>query len=136
MIYKDQLWEQQEKLIGDIEFILQAFQEESPIYNNVTDKFPTIEDFIGDSVLSTSDGNAGYIMHGDNDELIFAQFFSDNKKIHTYVKDRIIVKQQFLVIDPEMEGPLNKLETLVKRVNDLKAIQKELDELEKEQIDE
>ncbi|MEQ7304143.1 hypothetical protein [Enterococcus avium] len=130
----DQLWEQQDKLIGDIDFILRAYQEETPIYSIVADD--SIEGFIGNSVLETSDGNAGYIMHGENDEIIFAQLFSDNKKIHTYMKDGKIISQQFLVLDPEMKGSANKLDSLAKRVNELQKIQSELDELEEDQIDE
>ena len=133
---QDELWEQQDKLIGDIDFILRAFQEETPIYNVVTDNYPAIESFIGNSALETSNGNAGYIMHGENDEIIFAQFFSDNKKIHTYMKDGKIISQQFLVLDPEMKGSLNKLDCLVKKAEELRVIQSELDELEEEQIDE
>ena len=133
---QDQLWEPQDKLIGDIDFILRAFQEETPIYNIVTDNYPTIEKFIADSVLETSDGNAGHIMHGENDEIIFAQFFSDNKKIHTYMKDGKIISQQFLVLDPELKGSLNKLDCLVKKAEELRVIQSELDEIEENQIDE
>lgn len=133
---QDQLWEQQDKLIGDIDFILRAFQEETPIYNIVTDNYPAIDGFIGSSVLETSDGNAGYIMHGENDEIIFAQFFSDNKKIHTYMKDGKIISQQFLVLDPEMKGSANKLKCLAKKVDELRVIQTELNEIEEEQIDE
>ena len=48
---QDELWEQQDKLIGDIDFILRAFQEETPIYNVVTDNYPAIESFIGNSAL-------------------------------------------------------------------------------------
>ena len=136
MSKQDQLWEQQDKLIGDIDFILRAFQEETPIYNIVTDNYPTIEGFICNSMLETSDGNAGHMMHGRNDEIIFAQFFSDNKKIHTYIKDGKIISQQFLVFDPEMKGSLNKLDCLVKKAKELRVIQSELDELEEEQIDE
>lgn len=131
---KDQLWELQDKLIGDVDFILRAFQEGTPIYNIVTDNYPAIEGFIGSSVLETSDGNAGYIMHGENDEIIFAQFFSDNKEIHTYMKDGKIISQQFLVLDPEMKGSLKKLDCLVKKAEELRVIQKELDELEAEDV--
>ncbi|MGL9969485.1 hypothetical protein [Enterococcus sp. DIV1420a] len=129
---QDQLWEQQDKLIGEIDFILRAFQEETPIYNIVTDDYPAIEGFIGNSVLETSEGNAGYIMHGEDNEIVFAQFFSDDKKIHTYMKDGKIISQQFLVLDPEMKGSANILNCLAKKVDELRAIQTELDELEEE----
>ena len=52
------------------------------------------------------------------------------------MKDGKIISQQFLVLDPEMKGSLNKLDCLVKKAEELRVIQNELDELEEEQIDE
>lgn len=130
---QDKLWEQQDKLLGDIEFVLNAYQEDTPIYSVVTDDYPSIEKFIGKSALETSDGKPGHLMQGENGETIFVQFFSDDKKVYTYIKDEQITKYVFLVLDYEIDTPIKKLKYVAKKVDELLAIQIGLDEIDEEE---
>ncbi|MGG5331653.1 hypothetical protein [Enterococcus sp. AZ163] len=127
---QDKLWEQQDKLLGDIEFVLNAYQEEMPIYSVVTEDYPAIEGFIGNSILETGDGKPGHLMQGENGETIFVQFFSDDKKVYTYIKDGLITRYEFLVLDYEIDTPIKKLKYVAKKVDELKKVQQELEALE------
>lgn len=130
------LWEKQEQLVDEVEFVLGAYRDDTPIFTDVTDKSPTIEAFIGQSILETADGLPGYTTQGENGETIFIQFFSDGKQIYTYLKDGQVVRHQFLKIKKDLDTPTKRLDHVSKLVQELITIQKELDELEEEQIDE
>ena len=133
---QDELWKRQDQLIDETEFLLEAFKEGSPIYEVVTDSFPTIESFIGQSTLETSDGSPGYTLQAENGETIFIQCFSDNKQINTYLRDGEIVRYQFLRVNVELDTPKKRLNKFSENVKELKEIQDELDKFEKEQTDE
>lgn len=133
---QQELWKKQEQLVEEIDFVLGAFREDTPIFTDATEKFPTIEAFIGQSVLETADGLPGYTMQGIDGQTIFVQFFSDNKQLCTHLKDGKIVKYQYLVINENLDTPTKRLDHFVGKVHELKELQKELDELEEEQIDE
>ncbi|MDN2639286.1 hypothetical protein OEZ17_17435 [Enterococcus avium] len=130
------LWEKQEQLVDEVGFILTAYHEDAPIFTDMTDESPTIEAFIGQSTLETADGLPGYTTQGENGETIFIQFFSDGKQIYTYLKDGQVVRHQFLKIKKDLDTPTKRLDHVSKLVQELITIQKELDELEEEQIDE
>lgn len=130
------LWEKQEQLVDEVGFILTAYHEDAPIFTDMTDESPTIEAFIGQSTLETADGLPGYTTQGENGETIFIQFFSEGKQLNTYLKDNKVMKHQFLVINKDLDTPTKCLDHVSKLVQELKTIQKELDELEEEQIDE
>lgn len=133
---QQELWEKQEQLVDEVGFILAAYHEDTPIFTDMTDKSPTIEAFIGQSTLETADGLPGYTTQGENGETIFIQFFSDGKQIYTYLKDGQVVRHQFLKIKKDLDTPSKRLDHVSKLVQELITIQKELDELEEEQIDE
>lgn len=130
------LWEKQEQLVDEVGFILTTYHEDAPIFTDMTDESPTIEAFIGQSTLETADGLSGYTTQGENGETIFIQFFSEGKQLNTYLKDNKVMKYQFLVINKDLDTPNKCLDHVSKLVQELKTIQKELDELEEEQIDE
>ena len=130
------LWEKQEQLVDEVGFILTAYHEDAPIFTDMTDESPTIEAFIGQSTLETADGLSGYTTQGENGETILIQFFSEGKQLNTYLKNSKVMKQQFLVINKDLDTPTKCLDHVSKLVQELKTIQKELDELEEEQIDE
>ena len=130
------LWEKQEQLVDEVGFILTAYHEDAPIFTDMTDESPTIEAFIGQSTLETADGLSGYTTQGENGETIFIQFFSEGKQLNTYLKNSKVMKQKFLVINKDLDTPTKCLDHVSKLVQELKTIQKELDELEEEQIDE
>ncbi|MGG5372831.1 hypothetical protein [Enterococcus sp. AZ196] len=132
----DELWKEQEQLIEDVDFVLEAFKEGTAIFKDVTKKFPTIEAFIGQSTLETADGLPGYTMQGIDDQTIFVQFFSGDKQLCTHLKDGKIVKHQYLVIDNKLDTPTKRLEHFTRKIHELKELQKKIDELEKEQTDE
>lgn len=129
-----ELWKKQEQLVDEVGFILEAYHEDTPIFTDMTEKSPTIEAFIGDSILETADGLPGYTTQGENGETIFIQFFSEGKQLNTYLKDNKVVKHQFLVINKDLDTPTKCLDHVSNLVQELKTIQKELDELEEEQI--
>lgn len=132
MSEQEKLWDEQNSLIEGINFILKAYQEETPINKLVTNDYPTIEGFIGQSVLETCDGNTGFFMGGPNGENIYVQFFSEGKKIHTYMKDGKILKYDFLITDNELDSPMKKLKHLKNKIIELQKIQYDLDVLDKE----
>jgi hypothetical protein len=122
---QNEVWEVADDIIGNIDFILNAYNEGVPIYKIVKDE--SIEGFIGHSVLETTNGSPGYTMRGENGETIFVQLFSDDKKIHTYLKDGKVSRHEFLVLDKEVDTPTKKLEYIKKKINELIAIQPELE---------
>ncbi|SAZ35329.1 hypothetical protein DTPHA_1401337 [Enterococcus faecium] len=122
----------QGQVFSEIDFVLDAFIQGTPIFKDMTDKFPTIESFIGGSILETADGLSGYTTQGENGETIFIQFFSEGKRLNTYLKNSKVMKQQFLVINKDLDTPTKCLDHVSKLVQELKTIQKELDELEEE----
>ena len=75
---------------------------------------------------------SGYTTQGENGETIFIQFFSEGKRLNTYLKNSKVMKQQFLVINKDLDTPTKCLDHVSKLVQELKTIQKELDELEEE----
>lgn len=132
---KDQLWEQQDKLIGGIDFVLRAYEEDSQPNKVVTEDYPTVKSFIGQSVLIALQTNEpGFTMQGENGETIMAQHFSGGKQLWTYIKDGKIVKYEFMVLDTEIDTPLKKLDFLAEKVEELRVIQSELDGLEAEDV--
>ena len=70
---QDELWEQQDKLIGDIDFILRAFQEETPIYNVVTDNYPAID--VNGGIKMLFYGGLKMLFFGGNKCLLLADRF-------------------------------------------------------------
>ncbi|WP_348920150.1 hypothetical protein [Enterococcus rotai] len=132
----EDLYTQQEEKLSQTEHLLNAFQEESVLFNDVTDDFVTIEQFIGNSVLETHDGTTGYLMSTDNPEIkIFAQFYSDDKKTWTYIKGTQITDVRYLVLDKEIDTQVKKLNKLESLVVDMADLQKRIDELNNERED-
>lgn len=82
----EELWGKQGQVFSEIDFVLDAFIQGTPIFKDMTDKFPTIESFIGGSILETADGLSGYTTQGENGETIFIQFFSEGKRLNTCLK--------------------------------------------------
>lgn len=132
----DELHKEQEQIFEEIDFVLGAFREDTPIFTDVTGKFPTIESFIGTSILETADGLPGYTTQGVDEQTIFIQFFSDDKQICTHIKDGKVIKHQYLVINKMLDTPKKRLDYFGNKVHELKELQKELDKIEEEQIDE
>lgn len=127
---QDKLWDKQGKLIEDIRFTLETFEEETVSFIDVTEEYPTTNDFIGQSVIETYGGNLGYSMCGEDGETIFAQSFSGKKQIWTHLSNGGIKKIQFLVVDPSTETPIKKIDYVAKKINELREAQQELEVLE------
>ncbi|MGM0124894.1 hypothetical protein IGI37_002288 [Enterococcus sp. AZ194] len=121
---QNEVWEVADDIIENIDFIFNAYKEDVPIYNIVKDE--SIEGFIGQSVLETTNGSPGHTMRDENGETIFVQLFSDDKKIYTYLKDGKVSRYEFLVLDKKIDTPTKKLEYIKKKIEELIAIQPEL----------
>lgn len=130
--YLETLYEQADEVVGKIEYLISAFNEGSVIYNVVTEDYPTLEAFIGKSVLETSDGRPGYIAHGQDGESVFCQQYSDNKQIQTYIKDGKITEYKFLIVDKNIDTSVKKLQAIKRLTGELISTQIEIDKLEME----
>ncbi|WP_145681715.1 hypothetical protein, partial [Bacillus licheniformis] len=101
----DQLLEKQDKLLEEVEFYLEAFQNESPIRTIVTDK-TTPSDFLKGEKLE----DIGFVSGIDEEgNVVFEQFWSNNKILQFTLKGDLVLDLQLLVYNEEENSPGRKL---------------------------
>ena len=100
-----------EEAIKNIRELLEAYENESAIFEVVTDKYVSLYEFIGDSTLIAT--GEGYPFYFDGKHII--QLFTDNKAIQTEFKDGKIGETAFMIKKQksELSEIIDWLEVLV-----------------------
>ena len=100
-----------EEAIKNIKELLEAYENESAIFEVVTDKYVSLYEFIGDSTLIAT--GEGYPFYFDGKHII--QFFTDNKVIQTEFKDGKIGEYDLMIEKrkSELSEIIDWLEVLV-----------------------
>lgn len=100
-----------EEAIKNIRELLEAYENESAIFEVVTDKYVSLYEFIGDSTLIAT--GEGYPFYFDGKHII--QFFTDNKVIQTEFKDGKIGEYDLMIEKrkSELSEIIDWLEVLV-----------------------
>lgn len=104
-----------EEAIKNIRELLEAYENESAIFEVVTDKYVSLYEFIGDSTLIAT--GEGYPFYFDGKHII--QFFTDNKVIQTEFKDGKIGDYDLMIEKrkSELSEIIDWLEVLVDYLN-------------------
>lgn len=126
----DDLYQEQEKILDGIQWIVEMIPAESVPSRIVTADYPSFESFVGNSKLETIDGRAGYIMtvtQNNIDETVFMQQLSGGKQIWSYLNGETITKTEFLVLDTELDTQKKQCEKIKEYSNELVAIQEKID---------
>ena len=113
-----------EEAIKNIRELLEAYENESAIFEVVTDKYVSLYEFIGDSTLIAT--GEGYPFYFDGKHII--QFFTDNKVIQTEFEDGKIGEYDLMIEKrkSELSEIIDWLEVLVNLENGDTDVDKEI----------